>query len=231
MRLTEFVSEEWSQKYKSSINCSNPKGFSQKAHCAGKRKHNESAGGADQAAVDALLKKHGWSQGRTANGDLAFTWQGRKYEFFGERVRITLPDGKSVAVVWGQKPDWHGRPGDISFAQAVQQKYLTFDLPIWQALDRRQINDAQAMQQFKAENERQAREAVAQGVSEGPIVPRIVHPNKISIYVRNGARKAPVLIATDVPYAILDKYIDKVIQKYPQFKPTDFSFRSSDAPS
>jgi len=34
--------EEWSQKYKSSINCSHPKGFSQKAHCAGKKKHNES---------------------------------------------------------------------------------------------------------------------------------------------------------------------------------------------
>jgi hypothetical protein len=34
--------EEWSQKYKSSINCSHPKGFSQKAHCAGKNKHNES---------------------------------------------------------------------------------------------------------------------------------------------------------------------------------------------
>ena len=36
------VAEEWSQKYKSSINCSHPKGFSQKAHCAGKKKYNES---------------------------------------------------------------------------------------------------------------------------------------------------------------------------------------------
>ena len=31
----------WSTKYKKSINCNNPKGFSQKAHCAGKKK-NES---------------------------------------------------------------------------------------------------------------------------------------------------------------------------------------------
>lgn len=30
--------EKWSQKYKKSINCNNPKGFSQKAHCAGKKK-------------------------------------------------------------------------------------------------------------------------------------------------------------------------------------------------
>ena len=28
----------WSQKYKQSIDCDNPKGFSQKAHCAGKKK-------------------------------------------------------------------------------------------------------------------------------------------------------------------------------------------------
>jgi len=35
------VNEKWSQKYKRSINCNNPKGFSQKAHCAG-RKKNES---------------------------------------------------------------------------------------------------------------------------------------------------------------------------------------------
>lgn len=35
------LGEEWSQKYKDSIDCNNPKGFSQKAHCAGKKK-NES---------------------------------------------------------------------------------------------------------------------------------------------------------------------------------------------
>jgi len=41
MRWLE-VTEKWSQKYKRSINCSNPKGFSQRAHCAG-RKKNEGA--------------------------------------------------------------------------------------------------------------------------------------------------------------------------------------------
>jgi hypothetical protein len=42
MRANEFLTEQWSQKYKNSINCSHPKGFSQRAHCAGKNKHNES---------------------------------------------------------------------------------------------------------------------------------------------------------------------------------------------
>jgi len=41
MRASEFIVEKWSKKYKSSINCSNPKGFSQKAHCAGKKKNEE----------------------------------------------------------------------------------------------------------------------------------------------------------------------------------------------
>jgi len=42
MRISEILTEKWSAKYKNSINCSHPKGFSQRAHCAGKRKHNES---------------------------------------------------------------------------------------------------------------------------------------------------------------------------------------------
>ena len=33
--------EEWSQKYKKSIDCDNPKGFSQRAHCQGKKKMSE----------------------------------------------------------------------------------------------------------------------------------------------------------------------------------------------
>ena len=41
MLIQEILSEEWSQKYKKSINCSNPKGFSQKAHCAGKKKNED----------------------------------------------------------------------------------------------------------------------------------------------------------------------------------------------
>ena len=36
---SENVKEDWSQKYKNSIDCNNPKGFSQKAHCAGKNEN------------------------------------------------------------------------------------------------------------------------------------------------------------------------------------------------
>ena len=41
MRAKEFISEKWTQKYKKSINCANPKGFSQRAHCQGRKKHED----------------------------------------------------------------------------------------------------------------------------------------------------------------------------------------------
>jgi hypothetical protein len=34
----DYIEEKWSQRYKRSINCANPRGFSQKAHCAGRKK-------------------------------------------------------------------------------------------------------------------------------------------------------------------------------------------------
>ena len=40
-KKNEVTEKKWSQKYKKSIDCSNPKGFSQKAHCAGKKKRKQ----------------------------------------------------------------------------------------------------------------------------------------------------------------------------------------------
>jgi len=38
MKTFKQFKEEWSNKYKKSINCSAPKGFSQRAHCTARRK-------------------------------------------------------------------------------------------------------------------------------------------------------------------------------------------------
>ena len=59
MKFNEFITEKWSQKYKSSINCSHPKGFSQKAHCAGKKKHNESMEMEMTCPDCGMCKSHG----------------------------------------------------------------------------------------------------------------------------------------------------------------------------
>jgi len=40
-KITKQKNEGWSEKYKKSIDCNNPKGFSQKAHCTGKKKKSE----------------------------------------------------------------------------------------------------------------------------------------------------------------------------------------------
>ena len=36
--MISLKTAKWSEKYKKSINCSKPKGFSQKAHCDGRKK-------------------------------------------------------------------------------------------------------------------------------------------------------------------------------------------------
>lgn len=41
------ITEKWSKKYKDSIDCNNPKGFSQKAHCQGKKKETKESMSAD----------------------------------------------------------------------------------------------------------------------------------------------------------------------------------------
>ena len=51
MRAHEFVTEKWTKKYKKSINCSSPKGFSQRAHCQGRKKSE------DIEPIDENLRK------------------------------------------------------------------------------------------------------------------------------------------------------------------------------
>jgi hypothetical protein len=62
IKIDTNLEEKWSKKYKDSIDCSNPKGFSQKAHCKGKT-INESevlkGGLADNKDLVQLAKKHG----------------------------------------------------------------------------------------------------------------------------------------------------------------------------
>ena len=63
MVLDNELHEVWSKKYKKSINCSHPKGFSQKAHCAGRRarqagKHTKSKSVSESAINKLYDRKH-----------------------------------------------------------------------------------------------------------------------------------------------------------------------------
>jgi len=65
------LDEKWSQKYKDSINCSNPKGFSQKAHCAGEKKNEDIAEGKEYYIVtgtDSVSLRRDFNMAKDRNG-------------------------------------------------------------------------------------------------------------------------------------------------------------------
>ena len=53
---TKEMQEDWSNKYKKSIDCNNPKGFSQKAHCQA-RKLRQSGKETKSQPVNEMMKK------------------------------------------------------------------------------------------------------------------------------------------------------------------------------
>jgi hypothetical protein len=81
----EPLAEKWSQKYKSSINCSHPKGFSQKAHCAGKKKHNESVEMEMTCPDCGMCETHEHNQNLDEACWKGYHKEGMK-ELFGKRV-------------------------------------------------------------------------------------------------------------------------------------------------
>jgi len=108
MRAFEFLNEKWSKKYKSSINCSNPKGFSQKAHCAG-RKKNESI----YEAEPPVPKK----VGREFNHleDLVFTEPNGAVKAIEILKSLAKPE-TSITIKWDGNPTvYWGRDEDGTF--------------------------------------------------------------------------------------------------------------------
>jgi hypothetical protein len=112
MRAAEFVSEEWSAKYKRSINCSSPKGFSQKAHCAGRNKNenlNEfSPGGGNSSGNYLKALASAWYNDTFNTGDLH---KGIKSQEDIERILergIHCGDGKVRKYSIGYNADFNG---------------------------------------------------------------------------------------------------------------------------
>ena len=97
------VAEDWSQKYKSSINCSHPKGFSQKAHCAGKNKQDESMMTMEAVCPDCgMCETHGnineIKKGAKDSNGYTKCWSGyhaagtKKSATTGKQVRNCVPN-------------------------------------------------------------------------------------------------------------------------------------------
>jgi len=147
MKINDFMFEEWSEKYKKSINCSHPKGFSQKAHCAGKKKHNESIEMEMTCPDCGMCKTHGSimeiKKGAKDSNGYTKCWSGyhaagtKKSATTGKQVRNCVPNESVEEGFNGEYDDEAGmaRTNLITIARAAQGLLDTIDtnenLPEW----------------------------------------------------------------------------------------------------
>jgi hypothetical protein len=123
------LDEKWSQKYKSSINCANPRGFSQKAHCAGRNK-NEDVEESLGKQIHNTFQSMGdsFSDAHLAKG-ISYFLQGRHQE--GENwLRGKIPQA-AQDTVFGKLRTLQAQGGvDVNKNTKVQQ-YIDDKLVPW----------------------------------------------------------------------------------------------------
>ena len=95
----EEMEEKWSEKYKKSIDCNNPKGFSQKAHCQGKKKV-EANEATDSSSSGSYETTAAWSKSMSKKH-----WRGAS--------KPQIPGGKFVQVKKKCKKFPYCNQGDI----------------------------------------------------------------------------------------------------------------------
>jgi hypothetical protein len=81
------LDEKWSQKYKSSINCANPQGFSQRAHCAGRNKNEDVAEGVMYGAENLNV-----GDDVIVSGDVELNGATGVIDSFGQDKRFVVVD-------------------------------------------------------------------------------------------------------------------------------------------
>ena len=137
--------EKWSKKYKDSINCSNPKGFSQKAHCAGKKKN--------EGDVSNSLDRRRAQKGKDKYQKVVDVPVSRTGEKFDKFVVVPSESGK-VGHMVGMKD---GKAQDlgattIDMANALVDAYNRggfSDLPIQKIdMDERQLSEIKTVEEL-----------------------------------------------------------------------------------
>ena len=125
----EEIEEKWSQKYKDSIDCKNPKGFSQKAHCNGKKKKIESKEGTSSGASGGFVAPVAFKPSEFVTNSLKETPKKGEYT---EATSSSSSGSYETPAAWAKslnKKDWRGKsktqiPGG-QFVQ-VKKKCKTF---------------------------------------------------------------------------------------------------------
>ena len=129
------MEEKWSEKYKKSINCNNPKGFSQRAHCQGrKKKENKEATGAGAAGgysaplfgdVKKTETKEATGAGSSGSYETTAAWSKsmNKKDWRGA-AKTQIPGGKFVQVKEKCKKFPYCNQGDIKALKIFENETL-----------------------------------------------------------------------------------------------------------
>ena len=122
------MQEGWSEKYKKSINCDNPKGFSQRAHCQGKKKKMNEEGLRDWFGKSKSKDgKSGWVNVVTG-GTCASDEPGEgtpKCVSSAKRASMTPAERKSA-----QRRKKAADPGQQQKSGAAKPTYVSTDKPV-----------------------------------------------------------------------------------------------------
>ena len=107
------IKEKWSEKYKDSIDCNNPKGFSQRAHCIGKKKTNkgEFKEATSSASSGSYVTPAAWAKS-TSKKD----WRGKS--------KTQIPGGKFVTVKKKCKKFPYCNQGDIKALKFTNEEMI-----------------------------------------------------------------------------------------------------------
>lgn len=128
----ENIAEAWSAKYKRSIDCSHPKGFSQRAHCQGRKKHNE-----ELEVTEDSMSLHDWFGKGKHGGAGGGGWD--RYNTKGERI------GKC-----GERKPGEGKPKCLSKARAQSLRASGGKKAIAAAVNKKRRNDPNPTRKGKA---------------------------------------------------------------------------------
>ena len=115
----KHIIEAWTDKYKKSIDCSNPKGFSQKAHCAGRKKREDVN---EKVYADSGLGKWFGSGGKGGAGGGGWDRYNTKGERIGKCGDGKPGEGKPKCLSKAKAQKLRAQGGKKAIANAVRRK-------------------------------------------------------------------------------------------------------------
>lgn len=129
------VNEKWSEKYKRSINCNNPKGFSQRAHCQGRKKKANEEG---QYRIRALTYEAQMDEvGKFI--DAALRKAGYKFIGKGYDAQVWMKDeGTVVKILMPESQENEAIESFKTFYSYVK-KNPSPNLPVFKKVDGREV--------------------------------------------------------------------------------------------